>query len=681
MKRLLVLLSVSAVAIALLAPLSPRMAFGATNEFYVAPPPSGAAYDHGSGTLDDPWGSIEWAMRQLQAGDTLYVRGGTYVQRIGTPKAYAKGTPSARITVRNYPGEQPVIKGLFSIFKGGVDYWTFSGLEVTWDPATGQANETLFRMVDGVGWELTNMVIHGNHSYAAVRVMAETPGLATDWAIRDSCIHSTFPADQNRVNTDHNIYVGAGNAVAPGGGVIERNVVFGAPNGSNVKLGAGSAELPGTAGVVVRNNVLADAPQNVLVAWKSHNNTIQRNLLIRTDNGTWSQPWYPNIRGFRVSGSGNVALINGGFGADTVISNHNDSPQPIADLGGNVRLGADAPAGRTCAALRDYAQDLGIFGPEPDTRRRAGVSRIATAVELAETAFPNGAGNVLLARADVYADALAGSALAGALDAPLLLSDSARLTSTTLAEIRRLGATKAYLLGGENSLSRAVRQTLEDEGLEVERVSGPDRYSTAAAVAALLPRTTIAYLVEGANSDPNRGWPDAVASSALAALTERPVLLATRDDLPSATEKAMQALGITEVVIVGGPGSVSGEVADRVADPDGDGNLDRKVRRVSGSSRYDTSAAVAEQAAAAGASTDRVWLVTGTNWPDALAAGAAAAHVGANLLLMHGDDARHSSATLNWLADNASTDRALTLVGGPGSIRYTGEATLAFAYD
>jgi putative cell wall-binding protein len=431
----------------------------------------------------------------------------------------------------------------------------------------------------------------------------------------------------------------------------------------------------------VRNNVLADAPQNVLVAWKSHDNLIERNLMIRQDNGTWSQPWYPNIRGLSLSGSGNRALLNGGYGADSVISNHNDSSQPVADLGGNVRLGSDVASARTCDALRAHAEELGIFGPEPDTRRRAGASRIDTSVVLSQTAFPDGASNVLIARADVYADALAGAALAGTLEAPLLLSDSAQLTPATLAEIRRLKSATAYLLGGENSLSASVRRTLQDEGLEVTRVSGPDRYSTAAAVAALTPTTSLAYVVEGANDDPNRGWPDAVASSALAATTKRPVLLVTRDGLPAATADALDELGITEVVIIGGPGSVSGAVASRIEDPDGDGHEDRKVTRVSGESRYDTSAAVADHAVAAGASTDRTWLVTGTNWPDALAAGAAAAQVGANLLLVHGNDARHSSAALNWLAEHESPDRALTLVGGPGSLTYTAEATLAFAYD
>lgn len=676
MKRLLSLaLTTVLTAVLAVAALAPAPSFGAGREFYAAPGPTCATdYTHGSGTIDDPWTCIEWAMRQLSAGDTLLLRGGTYTQRIGTPKVYAKGTPSDRITVRNYPGEQPVIRGLFSLFKGGLHYWTFSGLEVTWDPATGQPNETLFRMVDGIGWELRDMVIHGNRSYAAIRVMAETPGMATDWAIRDSCVHTNHGSPDV---SSHNIYVGAGAAgIAPGPGVIERNVVFGAPD-TNIKLGAGSPELPGTAGVVVRNNVLAGAPQNVLIAWKSHDNTVERNLLIRTADGNW----YPNIRGHQLSGSGNKAIVNGGYGGATVISNHNDSPQGVADLGGNLKLGDQAPVSAGCTSLRTYAAELGIFGPEPDTRRRAGVSRIATAVSLSQTAFPRGAANVLIARADVYADALAGSSLAGVLDAPLLLSDSQQLTSTTLAEIQRLGARNAYLLGGENSLSPEVRRTLEREGLAVTRVAGPDRFSTAAAVAKLLPPSTTAYLVEGANGDPNRGWPDAVASSALAALTGHPVLLATRDSLPDATAAALDDLGVTEVVVIGGPGSVGGGVAERVADPDGNGRADRKVRRVAGDSRYDTSAAVAEEAAAKGSSTSAVWLVTGTNWPDALAAGAAAAHVGANLLLMHGHDARHSPAVLNWLAEHDSPDRAITLVGGPGSIRYDGESSLAFAYD
>src|SRR3546814_19364383 len=49
------------------------------------------------------------------------------------------------------------------------------------------------------------------------------------------------------------------------------------------------------------------------------------------------------------------------------------------------------------------------------------------------------------------------------------------------------------------------------------------------------------------------------------------------------------------------------------------------VRRVSGSTRYDTSTKLAQLAVAAGADAGAVWLATGRSFPDALAARAAAA--------------------------------------------------------
>jgi len=70
--------------------------------------------DGNSGTIGSPWLTIEHASSQLTAGDTLYIRGGTYRSTKSTSvvnRFYIEnltGTSSQKIVITNYPGESPV---------------------------------------------------------------------------------------------------------------------------------------------------------------------------------------------------------------------------------------------------------------------------------------------------------------------------------------------------------------------------------------------------------------------------------------------------------------------------------------------------------------------------------------------------------------------------------------------
>jgi hypothetical protein len=72
--------------------------------YYVAPNGS----DDNDGSLQNPWKTIQKAADAVQAGDTVYVRGGVYRDRV---TLNSSGTPDARIIFRAYPGEQPIIDG------------------------------------------------------------------------------------------------------------------------------------------------------------------------------------------------------------------------------------------------------------------------------------------------------------------------------------------------------------------------------------------------------------------------------------------------------------------------------------------------------------------------------------------------------------------------------------------
>lgn len=59
------------------------------------------------GTEKDPWRTVAHATLQLSAGDTLYVKNGTYVEEM--IRIQRTGTPSAPIKLLAYPGHAPVI--------------------------------------------------------------------------------------------------------------------------------------------------------------------------------------------------------------------------------------------------------------------------------------------------------------------------------------------------------------------------------------------------------------------------------------------------------------------------------------------------------------------------------------------------------------------------------------------
>lgn len=64
----------------------------------------------GTGTLDAPYGSIQSAVGAAVAGDTIFLRGGTYAPAANVQFAKS-GTRTLPISVRAYPGEKVVIDG------------------------------------------------------------------------------------------------------------------------------------------------------------------------------------------------------------------------------------------------------------------------------------------------------------------------------------------------------------------------------------------------------------------------------------------------------------------------------------------------------------------------------------------------------------------------------------------
>ncbi len=335
-------------------------------------------------------------------------------------------------------------------------------------------------------------------------------------------------------------------------------------------------------------------------------------------------------------------------------------PTPV----GNVSMKPHDPNLLTVALFGRGVWTYAFDGKRPvvEQHRVAGSNRLVTAVQASREQHPR-ADTVVIARADNYADALAGAPLAWWKDAPILLSYRGGLDGGTKAEVQRLHARTAYVLGGSAALSSQVEADLKAAGVTtIHRVAGSSRFETAAKIGAMLPNKTHAYVVKGADADPSQGWADALAVGPLAAEQGRPILLVTTDTLPAQTSAALDSLGVEDVTFVGGEAAIGKAVRDAVE------KKDIATKSIAGTNRFDTAAKVAEVAQAAGLTDFRMWLATGSTFPDALAAGPTIAANGGTLLLVPTDDLDHAPDAKAFLVDHVRDIEGVRYLGGSAAI-------------
>lgn len=168
-----------------------------------------------------------------------------------------------------------------------------------------------------------------------------------------------------------------------------------------------------------------------------------------------------------------------------------------------------------------------------------------------------------------------------------------------------------------------VAADMERDRRLVLRVAGADRYGTAAEMArsAHLEGTGTAYLARGDDL-----LADALGVGPVAAATGSAVLLSRTDVVPRATLTALEDLGVSEVVLVGGETALSPAVAEQLA------LAGYTVHRIAGESRYATAVQLARHAGG-DLDGDTVLLASGATQIDALGGAAAAAELSAPLLL------------------------------------------------
>lgn len=236
------------------------------------------------------------------------------------------------------------------------------------------------------------------------------------------------------------------------------------------------------------------------------------------------------------------------------------------------------------------------------SRPLAGSTRYATALKIAqrfidESADVNGTvvTDAILVSGTGFADALSAAALAGHFQAPILLTHPTVLTGAVRSFITRNNIDDVFIVGGPAAVSTSVATALGAlPGVDVERLSGANRYATALAVAREVAGSSGGNLstycstndraVLLANGD---GFADALASGGLAYNGPTPLLLTPKAGLPADVLTFLTETRTERVVILGGTAVVPAAIQSQLT------AMQIAVTRLAGANRFATATAIA----------------------------------------------------------------------------------------
>jgi len=245
-----------------------------------------------------------------------------------------------------------------------------------------------------------------------------------------------------------------------------------------------------------------------------------------------------------------------------------------------------------------------------------GPDRIDTAILISKNSFPTtgSAQAVVLARADLFPDALAGAPLAVAKGGPLeltSLSGPSFIDPRTVTEIQRVltpGKT-IFALGGPSAIADNVVAQLQALGYQVIRLGGTDRFQTAVIIAQNgLNNPTNLFLANGIN------FPDALSAGPSAAKVQGAILLTNNNVMPAFTQQYLSTRSGAVLFAMGGPAAGAAPQATPIV------GADRYATSVMAAQRFFTNPTA-------------VGIASGVAFPDGLTGGAHIGKLGGPLLL------------------------------------------------
>lgn len=173
---------------------------------------------------------------------------------------------------------------------------------------------------------------------------------------------------------------------------------------------------------------------------------------------------------------------------------------------------------------------------------------------------------ILINADSTMADGLSASGLAGAINAPILLTKKNNIPNATLKRLEK--AKKVYIIGGENSIDKYTETVLKGKGIEIKRLQGSDRIKTSYNVAKEI--NSINKVNKVILTNAFKGEPDAMSAAPVAVRDKAAIVLTDGKSVPFNTT------GV-ESYVIGGTSSMNDKIVK-----------DTNSTRLGGTDRYDT---------------------------------------------------------------------------------------------
>jgi len=403
---------------------------------------------------------------------------------------------------------------------------------------------------------------------------------------------------------------------------------------------------------------------------------VERRLAVLGEDGTLRHVAGTSFAAPQVAGALSLWLGRSGGRPGTAAARLaiSTSARDLGTPGHDDRSGAGA---LDLAAMLDRAlptaTDLPGFDGDPTTVDRFGTSDVAaTLLTVSRERFAPGlARHAVIVGSDRAADAIVAAPLLGS--GPLLVGTSDGLSSEVVDELARATPPGAlvYLVGGVTSLPDTAAEQIRASGRTPRRLAGPTRIGTALAVADEVVRVggepdAVLVLRAAAAQEGSSEWADAVALTAWSARAGLPILLSASDTLSPEVKAWLHGRPDVERFAIGGFSALDEQiVVDLSTSPAG-----ATVRRIAGSDRAGTAAAIARTAFRVPTHGWRWYLVVNgrdpAGWAHGLAAAGLAADVGANVVLVDPDGV--PATTHELVAGCPANPVELLAFGGDGSV-------------
>ncbi|ABS42325.1 cell wall-binding repeat-containing protein [Clostridium botulinum] len=292
-----------------------------------------------------------------------------------------------------------------------------------------------------------------------------------------------------------------------------------------------------------------------------------------------------------------------------------------------------------------------------DVNKVQGNDRYETAANVAKANWKDGAKDVIIASGNGYADSLSASVLAKKLNAPIILTTAGELNSNAKSALQTLKPENVYVIGGNASVSEAVRSGLKKD-YKVTELGGKTRFETNLAVANHLVdklgvKADNVMVVNGQD-----GFSDALSAAPVAAAKEQVLLIVGRDASTADAAANFVKKHNSKVTVIGTEGVVPKAVYDK---------LGASERVNGGKDRFDTNLKIMEHFKL---NADNIYVANATDgqngYADALVASALAGRSGAPLVLVDTKDAQGTKNAIKYIADNKTDKTEVSTVGGKG---------------